>query len=61
MGSPETVAEKIIRMVELLDLDRFMIHMPIGSLPHENVMHSIQLFGEKVAPLVRKHFDEKSN
>ena len=61
VGSPETVAEKIIRTVELLDLDRFMIHMPIGSLPHENVMHSIQLFGEKVAPLVRKHFDEKSN
>lgn len=60
VGSPETVAKKIIKTIETLGLDRFMLHLPIGSMPHEDTMKAIELFGTKVAPIVRKHFENKA-
>lgn len=59
VGSPETVAKKLIKMIEELKLDRFMLHLPIGSIPHEDVLKAIELFGTKVAPLVREYFADK--
>ncbi|MCS4536640.1 LLM class flavin-dependent oxidoreductase [Mycoplasma sp. CSL7475-4] len=59
VGSPELVAKKIIKLVEGLGLTRFLIHLPVGSLPHEDVLNSIKLFGEKVAPIVREYFKNK--
>lgn len=56
VGDSDTVARKMIRTIEALGLDRFMLHLPIGSMPHEDVMKAIELFGTKVAPQVRKHF-----
>jgi hypothetical protein len=47
------VAAKIIRMREVLGIDRFMLHISVGSLPHEQVLHAIELLGTKVAPLVK--------
>mgnify|MGYP002757117437 FL=1 len=54
LGSPETVAQKIIDTIETLGINRFMIHTPVGSMPHEYVMNSIRLFGERVKPIVDK-------
>lgn len=54
VGSPDTVAQKMIQTIEALQLDRFLLHLPIGSMPHEAVLHAIELFGTKVAPQVRK-------
>lgn len=59
VGSPEDVANKLIRMIEELGLNRFMLHLPIGSIPHEDTMKAIELFGTKVAPIVRKYFENK--
>ncbi|ARJ50444.1 LLM class flavin-dependent oxidoreductase [Staphylococcus lutrae] len=59
VGSPETVAEKIIDTVETLELTRFMLHLPVGSMPHEKVMHAIQLFGRNVKPIVDSYFENK--
>lgn len=56
VGDSETVANKMISVIENLQLDRFMIHLPVGSLPHESIMKSIELFGKEVAPKVRKYF-----
>jgi probable LLM family oxidoreductase len=53
LGEVETVAAKIIRMREVLGIDRFMLHISVGSLPHEQVLHAIELLGTKVAPLVK--------
>lgn len=52
LGDMETVAAKIIRMREVLGIDRFMLHISVGTLPHEQVLHAIELLGTKVAPLV---------
>lgn len=59
VGSPETVAKKIISVVEDVGIDRFMLHLPVGSMKHEDVMKAIELFGKEVAPRVRKYFAEK--
>ena len=59
VGSPETVANKLIDMIEMLNLDRFLLHLPLGSMPHEDIMKAIKLFGEKVAPKVREYFNKR--
>ena len=58
VGSPETVANKLIDMIETLNLDRFLITSSVRSMPHEDIMKAIKLFGEEVAPKVRAHFNK---
>jgi probable LLM family oxidoreductase len=52
VGSPETVATKIAKVVKELGISRFDLKYSLGTLPHESLMSCIQLYGEKVAPLV---------
>lgn len=59
VGDPTHVAAKIIKTIETLDLDRFFLHLPIGSMPHEDVLHAIELYGKEVAPIVRDYFAKK--
>lgn len=58
VGDVNTVANKIICLIEILDLDRFMLHLPIASMPHEKVMNAIKLYGEGVLPIVKEYFRE---
>jgi probable LLM family oxidoreductase len=60
VGSPETVARKIIKVVDGLGLSRFDLKYSIGTLPHEKLMHSIKLYGTEVAPVVRQAIDERN-
>jgi probable LLM family oxidoreductase len=53
VGSPEEVAEKIVRIHELFQPERYLAHISIGAVEHRDVMRAIELFGTKVAPLVR--------
>lgn len=59
VGNPTHDAAKIIKTIETLDLDRFFLHLPIGSMPHEDVLHAIELYGKEVAPIVRDYFAKK--
>lgn len=54
IGDPESVAEKIVRHHRLFGNDRFLLQMAIGPMPHSQIMRGIELYGTKVAPLVRK-------
>ncbi|GIN10629.1 luciferase [Shouchella clausii] len=54
VGDPETVAEKIVHLRKYVGVTRFMLHVPVGSMPHEEVMKAIELFGKETAPLVRE-------
>lgn len=54
LGSPQQVAEKILLMEETLGIERFMLHLSVGTLPHDTVLRAIERFGAEVAPLVRK-------
>lgn len=54
VGSPSEVAEKILYQHELFNHDRFLIQFSVGTLPHDKMMKSIELFGTQVVPEVRK-------
>ena len=54
VGSPETVATKIVKTVRALDLARFDMKYSSGTLSHDKLMKSIELYGTKVIPLVRE-------
>jgi probable LLM family oxidoreductase len=54
LGDPETVAEKIIRHQRIFKNDRFLLQMAIGLMPHDQIMRGIELYGTKVAPIVRE-------
>jgi probable LLM family oxidoreductase len=53
VGSPETVAAKIASTVETLGASRFDMKYSAGTLPHETMMRSIELYATEVAPAVR--------
>jgi probable LLM family oxidoreductase len=53
VGSPETVATKIATTTKALGISRFDLKYSAGPLPHANLMHAIELYGTKVAPMVR--------
>jgi probable LLM family oxidoreductase len=54
VGSPEQVAEKILYEHELFGNDRYIGQMSVGAVAHGDVLRSMELFGTKVAPLVRE-------
>lgn len=54
VGSPQQVIDKILYEYELFGNTRFLLHISVGTLPHEKVMRSIELLGTMVAPAVRK-------
>jgi probable LLM family oxidoreductase len=53
VGSPQEVVEKILRQHEALGHSRYLMQMSVGTLPHKQLMRSIELLGTKVAPAVR--------
>jgi probable LLM family oxidoreductase len=55
VGSAEEVTEKILYQQEIFGLTRFLLHISVGTMPHDKVMRAIELLGTKVAPAVRKH------
>jgi alkanesulfonate monooxygenase SsuD/methylene tetrahydromethanopterin reductase-like flavin-dependent oxidoreductase (luciferase family) len=54
VGSPQTVAAKIVNTVKALGLSRFDLKYANGTMPHDQLMTSIELYGTKVVPLVRE-------
>jgi probable LLM family oxidoreductase len=54
VGSPETVAAKIAKTIRALGLSRFDMKYSSGTLAHEKLLRSIELYGTKVIPRVRE-------
>jgi probable LLM family oxidoreductase len=53
VGSPQEIVDKILFQYEIFHHDRFLLQST-GLIPHEQMLRSIELFGTKVAPEVRK-------
>jgi probable LLM family oxidoreductase len=51
-GRPEAVADKIVALHDLLNIDRFEMH--VAHVDHSKTMRSIELFATEVTPLVRE-------
>jgi probable LLM family oxidoreductase len=54
VGTPEQVAEKILLEHELFGNSRYIGQMSVGAVEHADVLRSMELFGMRVAPLVRE-------
>ena len=59
VGSPETVARKIAGTIEALGLSRFDMKYSSGTLPHANMMRSLELYGTEVVPRVRTLLEQE--
>lgn len=57
VGSVQQVIDKILYERELFGNTRFLAQASVGNVPHKMVMKSIELFGTRVAPIVRKEID----
>lgn len=57
-GSPESVATKIAAAVRSLGVNRFDLKYSNGTMPHEQLMTSIELYGTQVVPRVRELLGE---
>jgi probable LLM family oxidoreductase len=53
IGGPQEVVEKLLFVHETLGLDRILLHLSVGTMPHASVMRAIELLGSEVAPAVR--------
>jgi probable LLM family oxidoreductase len=61
VGSVQEVVDKILYEHSLFKNTRFLAQMSVGIVPHDKVLRSIELFGTKVAPAVRKALAEASS
>lgn len=59
VGSAQQVIDKILYEHELFGNTRFMAQASIGNVPHKLTMKSIELFGTKVAPVIRRETGSK--
>jgi probable LLM family oxidoreductase len=60
VGSPGQVAEKILLEHELFANTRYIGQMSVGAVAHADVLRSMELFGTRVAPLVREELARRS-
>ncbi len=58
LGSPQTVANGILRLAGQLDLAGLTLIFKLGQLPYDMLLRSMQLFGEEVMPRLRRRLDE---
>jgi probable LLM family oxidoreductase len=54
LGSPETVARRIVTTIKDLGAARFDMKYSVGTLPHDKLMRCIELYGRKVMPMVKQ-------
>lgn len=54
IGDANEAIDKILHMQELFGLTRFSAHMDVGGPSHASMMKSIEIYGTKIAPKVRK-------
>lgn len=54
IGDASEAIDKILHMHELFGLTRFSAHMDVGGPSHTSLMKSIEIYGTKIAPAIRK-------
>ena len=59
VGSPQQVIDKILYEHELFGHTRFLAQMSLGAMPHDKILHSMELLATKVVPAVKKYALQK--
>ncbi len=60
VGSPDDVIEKILLQHKIFNHERLLLQLSVGTMPHDKVMHAIELLGTKVAPVVRAEIAKRT-
>lgn len=60
VGTPDEIIEKILFQHEIFNHQRFLMYMGNSAIEHEKIMHAIELFGTKVAPVVREEIAKRN-
>jgi probable LLM family oxidoreductase len=60
VGSIQQVIDKVLYEHELFGNTRFLAQASVGNVPHQLTMKSIELFGDKIAPVIRKEINSKN-
>jgi hypothetical protein len=56
IGDPEYVAEKILHVDKALGgITRLNFQMTVATVPHAQMLQSIELLGSKLAPIIRRN------
>ena len=53
VGDPQEIIAKILFQHDIFRHDRYLAQFSVGTLPHAQIMRSIELLGTRVAPVVR--------
>ncbi len=60
VGDPDAVVEKILYQHEIFGHQRFLLQLSVGTLPHDQLLRAIELYGTEVAPRVREEIGRRS-
>jgi hypothetical protein len=52
VGDVQQIVDKILYQYQLFKHSRFLAQIISGDLPHEKILHSIELLGREVKPAV---------
>lgn len=61
VGDPQEAIDKILFEHELFGNTRFLLQMSVGTMPHDRMLRSIELFGTVVAPAVRREVASRTS
>jgi probable LLM family oxidoreductase len=61
VGTPDEIIEKILFQHEIFNHQRFLLYMGNNAIEHKKMMRAIELFGTKVAPVVRAEIARRNN
>lgn len=60
VGTPDEIIEKILFQHEIFNHQRFLLYMGNNAIDHKKLMRAVELFGTKVAPVVRKEIASRN-
>ncbi len=60
IGSPDDIIEKILFQHEIFQHQRLLLQLSVGTMPHDEMLHAIELLGTKVAPVVREEIARRT-
>lgn len=60
VGTPDEIIEKILFQHEIFNHQRFLLYMGNNAIEHKKLMRAVELFGTKIAPIVRKEIASRN-
>ncbi len=60
VGTADEIIEKILFQHQIFGHQRFLMYMGYNTIGHQKMMHAIELFGTKVAPVVRQEIARRA-